>query len=130
MHTTASQRLLAIALPSHASVADQGTAVLLQVRQGTLEVVVTVPRSVREWFVNASDVESGASAGDWCDYDGYDASGIECRDADMAKDVLDFVNRLLSRELKLESRGRTKLLWKASEVWEQAVPFWMGSGAT
>ncbi len=130
MDTTASQRLLTIALPSYASVTDQGAAMLLHVKRGTLEVVVTVPRSVREWFVDASDVESGARAADWCDYDGYDISDIERRDLDMAEDVLDFVNCLLSRELKLEkTRGRAKLLWKVSDVWEQAVPFWTGSRA-
>ena len=123
MNTTASQRLLAIALPSHASLADRGSAVQLHVRQGTLEVMVTVPTCVREWFVEASDAKTGARTEEWCDYDGYGAASVQSLDLDMAEDVLDFVNRLLSSELMLEASGRARLLWKVADVWEQAVPF-------
>lgn len=111
-----------MSLPEDASLAERGEAVLLKVKRGTLEVVVTVPRTVREWFVEATDVASGARAEDWCDYDGYDDSSEQSRDLDMAEDVSRFVERLLSRELKLEVGRRSKLLWNDSASWRQAVP--------
>jgi hypothetical protein len=122
MQTTASQRLLAMSLSASASVAEQGEAVQLRVNRNTLEVIVTVPTTVHEWFVEATDVATGARTEDWCDYDGYDASSIDRLDLDMAEDVSRFVQRLLSSELKLESGSRARLLWKVSDSWQQAVP--------
>jgi len=111
-----------MSLPADASIAERGEAVLLKLKRGTLEIVVTVPRTVREWFVEATDVASGARTEDWCDYDGYDDSSEQSRDLDMAEDVSRFVERLLSRELKFEVGRRSKLLWNDSTSWRQAVP--------
>jgi hypothetical protein len=119
MQTTASQRLLSMSLPASASVTERGEAVQLHVRHEALEVVVTVPKSVREWFVEATDSSTGARTEDWCDYDGYDTAST---DQNMADDVSRFVDRLLSSELKLETGRRNRLLWKASGGWQQAVP--------
>jgi hypothetical protein len=122
MQTTASQRLLAMSLPANASVAERGDAVQLHVRRNELEVVVTVPKAVREWFVEATDATTGARTEDWCDYDGYDSTSPDRLDQDMANDVALFVQRLLSSDLRLEAKGRAKLLWKLSGSWQQAVP--------
>jgi hypothetical protein len=100
----------------------RGEAVQLRVKHETLEVVVTVPVTVREWFVEATDVATGTRTEDWCDYDGYDSSSPERLDQDMAEDVSHFVHRLLGSELKLELGRRSRLLWKVSDTWQQAVP--------
>jgi hypothetical protein len=122
MQTTASQRLLSMSLPAYASVAERGDAVQLHVRRDALEIVVTVPKTVREWFVEATDATSGARTEDWCDYDGYDSTSSERLDQAMAEDVALFVQRLLSSDLKFEVEGRAKLFWKLADSWQQAVP--------
>ena len=122
MQTTASQRLLAMPLPANASLGERGEAVQLHVKHEQLEVVVTVPRTVREWFVEATDLATGTRAEDWCDYDGCDSTSPERLDLNMAEDVDHFVQRLLNSELKFEVSGRAKLLWKISNSWQQAVP--------
>jgi hypothetical protein len=108
-----------MSLPTGASVAECGETVQLHVRHDALEVVVTVPKAVREWFVEATDTSTGARTEDWCDYDGYDSPSP---DKDMADDVSRFVDRLLGSELKFETGPRNRLLWKASGSWRQAVP--------
>jgi len=123
MQTSASSRLLSIALPPNASAAERGDAVQLHVRQDSIEVVVTVPKSVHEWFVEATDASTGTRVEDWSDYDGYDSSSAETLDAEMAEDVSRFVKRLLAGELRLEAGHRAKLLWKTAGAWQQAVPF-------
>src|SRR5690349_9875465 len=117
MQTTASQRLLSMSLPADASVAERGDAVQLHVRRNELEVVVTVPKTVREWFVEATDAITGARTEDWCDYDGYDSTAAERLDQDMAEEVVLFVQRLLSSDLRFEVKGGAKLLWKLSDTW-------------
>lgn len=111
-----------MSLPADASVAELGDAVQLHVRRNELEVVVTVPKTVREWFVEATDATTGARTEDWCDYDGYDSTAPERLDQDMAEEVALFVQRLLDSDLRLEVKGRVKLLWKLSDTWQQAVP--------
>lgn len=122
MRTTASQRLLTMSLPATASVAERGDAVQLRIKHETIEVVVTVPKTVREWFVEATDASTGTRTEDWCDYDGYDSSSPARLDQEMAEDVSRFVQQLLGSELKFETGRRSRLLWKVSNTWQQAVP--------
>jgi len=103
-------------------VTERGDAVQLHVRRNELEIVVTVPKTVREWFVEATDASTGARTEDWCDYDGYDSSTPERLDLTMAEDVALFVHRLLTSDLRFEVEGRAKLLWKLADSWQQAVP--------
>ncbi len=126
MPTIASQRLLELTLPVGVTVALQSEAVILLIRRDTLEVTVTVPTTVREWFVEANDSANDARVEDWCDYDGYDASSLAEIEHNMATEVLYFVERLLSRELRLgvDERGRTKLIWKVENSWLQALPIY------
>ncbi|MBL8524151.1 MAG: hypothetical protein JNN20_10710 [Betaproteobacteria bacterium] len=122
MQTVASQRLLSMSLPADALVAERGDAVQLHLRRNGLKVVVTVPKSVREWFVEATDATTGARTEDWCDYDGYDSTAPERLEQDMAEEVTLFVQRLLGSDLRFEVKGHAKLLWKLSGTWQQAVP--------
>jgi hypothetical protein len=127
--TLASQRLLELMLPDGARVAAKGEAVEFSLHRSGLHVAVTVPLHVREWFAEALDRTSGARVEDWCDYDGYDTSPADQRDLDMANDVGAFVEKLLSRELRLGAcRGtRVALESKVGEAWEQAIPFVVGA---
>ncbi|HTU67508.1 MAG TPA: hypothetical protein VMF52_16280 [Steroidobacteraceae bacterium] len=111
-----------MSLPSGATVTERGDAVRLRLKRGTLEVVVTVPKSVREWFVEATDASSGARTEDWCDYDGYDSTSEQSRDLEMAQDVALFVEGLLGRDLRFEVGRRSRLLWNVADSWKQAVP--------
>jgi len=122
--TLASQRLLELTLPEGACVTKKGEAVELSLHRSALHVAVTVPIAVLEWFVEASDRSSGASVKDWCDYGGYDSTPAEQLDRDMADDVETFVGRLLNSELRLDTRGSSKVVleWKIGDVWEQAIP--------
>lgn len=122
--TLASQRLLELTLPDGACVTREGEAVELSLRRSTLRVAVTVPATVLEWFVEASDRSSGASVQDWCDYEGYDSTPAAQLDRDMANDVETFVGRLLNSELRLDKRGSSNVVleWKIGDVWEQAIP--------
>ena len=111
-----------MSLPLDALVEEKGDAVRLHVKRGTLDVVVTVPRTAREWFVEATDAATGARIEDWCDYDGYDSASEQSRDLHMAEEVARFVERLCGRELRLESGHRNRLLWNVASTWQQAVP--------
>jgi hypothetical protein len=122
--TLASQRLLELTPPDGACVTEKGEAVELSLRRSTLYVAVTVPVTVLEWFVEASDRSSGASVQDWCDYEGYDSTPVAQLDRDMADDVGTFVARLLNSELRLDRRGSSNVVlqWKIGDGWEQAIP--------
>lgn len=101
---------------------------MLSLHRAALQVTVTVPVSVLEWSVEASDRTSGARVEDWCDYEGYDSTSVDQLDRDMADDVEKFVSRLLSSELRLGNLGRSgvSLEWRVDEAWQQAVPLTRG----
>ena len=122
--TRASQRLLELQAPHGARVYKKGEAVEISLHRAGLQVTVTVPISVLEWFVEASDRTSGASVEDWCDYEGHDATHAEQLDLAMAEDVEKFVSQLLRSELRIDKRGSSKIAleWKVGDAWEQAVP--------
>jgi hypothetical protein len=122
--TSASQHLLQIELPDGARVSTKGESVALSLHRPGLQVTVTVPISVLEWSVEASDRASGAHVEDWCEYAGDDSTSLQKLDRNMADDVEKFVGRLLLGELRLADRGssRIALEWKVDGVWEQAVP--------
>ena len=122
--TRASQHLLDRVLPVGARVSTKAQAVTLSLHRATLQVTVTVPVSVLEWTVEASDRSSGASVEDWCDYEGYEQSTVEQLDINMAADVEKFIDLLLRSELRLDERDRSRvtLEWKVGDAWLQAIP--------
>jgi len=116
--------LLELDLPEGVRVSKKGEAVILSLHRAALQVTVTVPISVLEWSVEASDRASGASVEDWCNYEGGNAARLEQLDHEMARDVEKFVARLFGSELRMGDRGQSRvaLEWKSNDVWEQAVP--------
>ena len=120
--TLASKFLSQLQTPDGASVARQEQAVVLTLQRDSIRVTVTVPLLVREWFVDVSEASTGAKIHDYCDYDGYDEIDLGKLDADMARDVEEFVEKLLQRDLRMAADGK-RLEWAVSESWQQAVPF-------
>src|SRR5262245_11812926 len=103
--------------------ADIGAALTLTLVRNPVSITVTVPKTVREWFVDAVD-EFGASASDWRDYDGYDGSLPEQLGRDMAADIATFLDALLVSELRLRPGSgpeRCVLEWLVEGVWRQAL---------
>ena len=90
------------------------------VRSGIL-LSVLIPRAVPEWWVEVSDMSSGAKVEDWCDYAGYNAASAETLADDMRTDVLSFVENAVARPLRTVADGRV-LEWNVGGDWRQAVP--------
>ncbi|MCP5021088.1 MAG: hypothetical protein GY930_04855 [bacterium] len=110
------------------SLRELDSALVMTVRRDCIEVEITVPYRVLEWFVSVRQAESGNHVEDWCDYTGYDAAPIDSLADDMADDLRTFINALLERPIRFTStKGalgtRHALEWLASGGWSHAVPF-------
>jgi len=103
----------------------------LHLMKDDINVKVTVPKEVPEWFVDVITGDGKVLANDWCDYAGYtDLSDKRIAD-DMAEDLNKFVTSLLERPLRLtNSRGKFRekfsLEWQIDNSWSNAVPFSSG----
>jgi hypothetical protein len=63
---------------------------------------VTIPHDVLEWFACVKHRrEQRELWSDWMDYAGYDDSPREKLEAEMAEDILRFIDRVSTRELVL-----------------------------
>lgn len=120
----ASRQLLELALPEGARVSSTREAVTLSLHSATLQVTLTVPSSLLEWSVAATDRRSGANVEDWCNYSANDVKAADQLDRDMAADVARFVASLLHSELRIAKRGAGDVVleWKTDGQWRQAVP--------
>jgi hypothetical protein len=120
----ASQRLLELGPIDGVRVHEKGESVEVSIHRAGLHVTVTVPTSVLEWTVEATDRGTGASVEDWRDYASNDATAADQLDVAMAADVEKFVAKLLRSELRIGKRGAAKIAleWKVGDAWEQAVP--------
>ena len=68
---------------------------------------VTVPHDVLEWFACVKDRREKKEVwSDWMDYSGYGESPKDKLEAEMADDILAFVNRVSALELKLPLKIR------------------------
>ncbi len=110
-----------------ASLEEQAEAFELTVQRGSIYVLITVPKSVLEWFVDAREDSTARSTTDWCDYTGYDDTPESELAVDMADDLKLFVRRILQRPLRfVDRRGilrkRFALEWECNGRWEQAIP--------
>ncbi len=121
--TLASQLVRQLHSATGTSVTDEGEAIRCRVRRDNVQVVILVSTGVLEWFVDATDIGTGLSASDSCDYTAHDAPAAE-RDRDMADDVMLFAAQLLIRELRLVARDSRhgQLEWKVDGAWQAAVP--------
>jgi hypothetical protein len=93
---------------SDVGVADQQQSWLVIISKGPDYVCeVTVPHKVLEWFACVKDQREKKEVwSDWMDYSGYDDRPTEKLEGEMADDILAFVNRVLTSELKLPLKIR------------------------
>lgn len=83
---------------------------------------ITIPISVLEWWVEATEIATGRSVQDWCDYEGYEESSIKSLAADMSADVEAFITHVLSRRIRFVE-NEDVVEWEVGGVWQQAIPF-------
>ena len=80
---------------SDLGVINQAGSYLILITKGPdLLCEVTVPFDALEWFVCVKSRRDQKEVwSDWMDYAGYGDQPVELLEADMAADILDFVNR-------------------------------------
>lgn len=102
-------------------ITDERAAVLCRLRSGAVEVTLTIPHQVLEWWIEARQAGERHHVQDWCDYAGYDDSSEELLAKEMKADVLAFVDAAMSRPLRFAADGKS-LQWTVHGQWLQAVP--------
>ena len=126
-----------------ASLSVSGEANVLKIARCGLEIQVTVPVDVLEWFADAFEGDA-PEVKDWWEYEGYDKTPREELARLMSSDIEDFITGLLTRNIRLaispetrmdefvsklklllgkQSTGRVILEWEVDGVWQQALPF-------
>jgi len=87
---------------SDVGVIDEKDSWLISISKGRDFVcVVTVPREVLEWHACVKHRrEKKEMWSDWMDYSGYDDRAPEKLEADMADDIVAFVDRVSMSELR------------------------------
>jgi hypothetical protein len=108
------------------TVAEASERFEIVIRRDDVQLTVTVPKGVFEWFVAAKGPD-GAKVSDWCDYEGYDGSPASGLDRDMARDIDAFLSNALRRELRFVSLPalvgeKRRLEWLVDGAWRVAVP--------
>ena len=106
------------------TVAPKGEALELTLVRGDIEVRVTVPENLLEWFVDAKPRGARSGASDWFDYEGYDETPFAALEQDMAEEMSAFVDQLIERDLRYVEE-KNVLEWSVDGQWQQAVPFVM-----
>ena len=101
-----------------------GQALELRVIRQEIEVTVTLPESVLEWFVHVRSLKTGSSCSDWIDYQRYDNGSVAENEQEMCDDVMSFVTQLLARDLRYVEapESPSRLEWLVDQGWQQAVP--------
>lgn len=80
------------------SVVEQEQSWLIAIPKGHDFVCeVTIPHSVLEWFASVKQ-DGQETWSDWMDYTGYDDSPMEKLEAEMADDILSFIERVSTTE--------------------------------
>jgi hypothetical protein len=108
----------------------RGHALELEVIRQEIEVTVTVPESVLEWFVSVRSLKTGSSCSDWIDYEGYNNSSVSENEQEMCDDVMSFVTQLLERDLRYVVASESpspRVDWLVDHEWRQAVPLTAGT---
>lgn len=110
-------------LQAHASIriTDEREAILCQLQREAVDVTLTIPHHLLEWFIDARQAGGPQHVQDWCDYAGYDDSPTEQLAQEMKAEVLAFIHAALSRPLRFAADGKS-LQWAVHEQWLQAVP--------
>ncbi len=91
---------------SDLSVVEQDQCWQVVITKGRdLSCEVTIPRDVLEWFARVKQRQDKREVwSDWMDYTGYDDRPKEQLEAEMADDILAFIDRVSASELVLPLR--------------------------
>jgi hypothetical protein len=121
------QALLEFASEPAVGIRELGQCLELTIDRAEARILVTVPREVLEWFVDATCVATSRKVSDWCDYRGYDDTPEEELAVEMARDVRAFVRALIERPLRFREqrrllRRKLVLEWQHDGRWSSAVP--------
>lgn len=108
------------------TVAESSDQYRAMIRRDHVELIVTVPKGVLEWFVDVKGPD-GAEVSDWCDYEGYDDSAADSLARDMTDDLDVFLSNALRSELRFVNLPalvgkKWRLEWFVDGVWRVAVP--------
>lgn len=121
MQTDSSRALVQVAAHHRLALETVGQADRVRVTKAGIEVVVTVPHTVLEWYVDAMDAGAGREWHEWFDYEGYDSTPRADLDAAMASDVRAFVSAVVERDLRMMREGKNALLeWRLDGAWKVA----------
>jgi hypothetical protein len=115
--------LQSIAGKAGIKILDAGERVELRILRHEFSILLVVPKSVLEFFIDVNDLDGKLLVQDWMDYAGYDATPEEQLAQEMRSEVMTFVERLIQRKLRLVRASRSSLEWQSGERWLQAVPF-------
>ena len=88
---------------SDVGIVEQEQSWLVVITKGRdLFCEVTIPRDVLEWFASVKQQHDKQEVwSDWMDYAGYDDRPKEKLEAEMADDILSFIDRVSASELVL-----------------------------
>jgi hypothetical protein len=107
-------------------VVEGGNQVQLVIDKDGLNILITVPRLVYEWYVDAHESSAGLKAEDWYDYAGYGEPGRTDFGRDMAADLSSFLEGVATRYLRMRrvdaKNAKGVLEWQREGGWQQAVP--------
>lgn len=101
-------------------IAEHVQHVQVGIQRSGFAITVVVPRSALEFFIEVTGGKHKIE--DWLDYSGYDATPEHLLAEEMRAEVLQFVERIASRNLRMADEDR-RLEWQVGERWLQAVPF-------
>lgn len=110
------------AVDPRVSIVDECERIQISIIKAEVSVVLVIPTTVLELSIEVNDARSNRKITDWLDYAGYEPTPIDLLAEDMRVDVVQFVGRLLARQLRFAGGGRI-LEWEAGDRWLQAVPF-------
>jgi hypothetical protein len=90
-------------LRSDLGIIDEKDSWLINISKGKdFACEVTIPRDVLEWHASVKHRQENKEVwSDWMDYSGYNDDTKEKLEADMARDIAAFVNRVSINELRL-----------------------------
>ena len=121
MPIVARDQLHALASQEGVTLSPAKSAAVLRVSRPPVNLVLTVPDNVFEWFVSVSNSETGGTIEDWADHYGAPREQLQ---AEMASEVLSFARNVVGRHLRFsETQGKLVLEWRIGDDWRQCVPF-------
>jgi hypothetical protein len=103
------------------TIEDSAEQVELHIARSGIGVSIAVPRSALQFSIEVRDARGTRLIEDRLDYSCYDAAPEQRLADEMRAEVLQFLERLLIRSLRMTNTGI--LEWQSGGRWLQAVPY-------